>query len=73
MKKYDEDIPEGHPSQEKRPLRAKDARLRRYGFTINARPKTGPVLWEKAGKVYTEAQAQAMCKDELAQVEQVKR
>lgn len=35
----------------------RDATLRRFGFTIHARPKSGPALWEKGGKQYTETQA----------------
>ena len=34
-----------------------DLRLRRHGFQIISRPKRGPVLWGKAGKTYTEAEA----------------
>jgi hypothetical protein len=34
-----------------------DRALRRKGFAIHARPRTGPALWAKDGVVYTEAQA----------------
>lgn len=27
-----------------------DQRLRRYGFRVKSRPKTGPVLWERLSK-----------------------
>jgi hypothetical protein len=34
-----------------------DRALRRKGFAIHARPRTGPALWAKEGRLYTEAQA----------------
>jgi hypothetical protein len=34
-----------------------DRALRRHGFAIHSRPRKGPALWAKGGKVYTEAEA----------------
>jgi hypothetical protein len=34
-----------------------DRALRRQGFAIHSRPASGPALWAKGGKVYTEAEA----------------
>ena len=39
--------------------RFRDALLRKHGYAIHARPRCGPVLWERGGKVYREREALA--------------
>ncbi len=39
----------------------RDQALRRFGFTIHARPRKGPVLWGKGGRIFTEAEALVIC------------
>lgn len=53
MKKYDADIPEGRPSEEKRAMKAHDVMLRDHGFHIKGRPKSGGSVWTGDGIVYT--------------------
>ena len=65
MSKYADDVDVStHPSQETRPLNGADARLRRAGWTIHARPTLGPVLWrhKRSGAIVTQARALAAVK-----------
>jgi hypothetical protein len=42
-----------------------DLTLRNFGFKIESRPKKGPTLWSRDGKVVTQAMAVAMIEKEL--------
>lgn len=61
LKKYDSDIPEGHPAQEHRDLQPRDATLRKNGFKIEHRPKDGPAIWSLGGQMFTEEEAYKRC------------
>ena len=45
--------------QEYRQRLSEDQTLRKAGFKIHTRPKTGSVLWTLEGKLYTHAEALA--------------
>ena len=51
-KRYDEDIPEGSPSQDHTDRHSRDAFLRSKGFKIHARPRHGHSVWERGGELY---------------------
>jgi hypothetical protein len=56
--KYDEGVPEGHPSVEMRPgMCSKDQLLRRHGFKIARRPAEGEAVWVRCGAEYTQSEA----------------
>jgi hypothetical protein len=40
-----------------------DVALRLAGFSIHSRPKAGPVLWVRAGRVFTQAEAERVIED----------
>ncbi len=46
---------------ETRPWHPCDDVLRRHGFRIAARPRSGPVRWERGGVLYAEAAARLVC------------
>lgn len=46
-----------HPSQSRARSFPDDVQLRRAGFKIYARPKTGEAIWECDGELYTHSQA----------------
>jgi hypothetical protein len=56
MAKQPPDVLSEHPTQETRNWHRSDQRIRRHGFKIKARPSIGSNLWERRGKVYTEAE-----------------
>lgn len=62
--KYDDDIPPGHPSEEKRNLKPRDTLLRAHGFKIKGRPKSGGSVWTRAGDTYTEREALEIAQQE---------
>lgn len=35
-----------------------DAQLREHGFKIHSRPKRGEPVWERAGRLYTQSEAE---------------
>jgi hypothetical protein len=45
-----------------------DRVLRGYGFTIHSRPRTGPALWARDGRLYTAGEALAEARAALAAV-----
>jgi hypothetical protein len=49
-----------------------DLRLRRHGFRICARPRTGINLWERGGRKYTEAEAVKVMEREQDQKKKLK-
>jgi hypothetical protein len=51
------DATEDYDTRETAARHPQDRALRRKGYTIHARPRTGSALWAKDGVVYTEAQA----------------
>jgi hypothetical protein len=54
-----------------RPLKG-DRFLRAFAFIIHARPKNGPVVWGRNGKLYTESEAHAQVGKDLKAVEKRK-
>lgn len=46
---------------ERRDWHPGDARLRRHGFKIEARPRRGPAVWGRGGGRFTEAEASDIC------------
>lgn len=67
LPKYDSDIPPGHPSEEKRDLHPGDRYLRLHGFKIERRPTGGQAVWSRGGRLYTQAQAIALCDRDFAE------
>lgn len=58
-KKEDEQL--AHPSQETRCIWPDDDLLRRNGFKIERRPRTGEAVWSQDGYLYTQSEALAQC------------
>lgn len=58
-----EDAALAHPTQEQRSLQATDALLRRHGFLIYSRPRSGDNVWElgAGGQRYNEREALRYC------------
>lgn len=52
-----EDASQESPTQEHRVSHSRDMLLRDHKYEINSRPKKGPTLWSKGGKVVTEEMA----------------
>jgi hypothetical protein len=46
-----------------------DARLRRFGFRIRARPRAGEPVWERGGRLYPQREAERLVLRELKKVE----
>jgi hypothetical protein len=46
------------PSQDYTDRHGSDVALREMGFVIVSRPKSGPTLWKRKGKTYTQQQAE---------------
>ncbi len=44
--------------RERRNVYPADRKLRSRGFKILSRPRRGPVLWQRAGKTFTQAEAE---------------
>lgn len=39
-----------------------DVRLRACGFAIHSRPRAGPALWARRGLIYTQSEAEELCR-----------
>jgi hypothetical protein len=57
MKSNEEEIPEGHPSQETRIMFPEDIKLREHGFKIAHRRNNEQPMWERAKIEYTHSDA----------------
>ena len=57
------DIVPGHAFAETRNRYPRDTRLRRAGFTIASRPKTGEPTWFLGGREFGEREAVALADD----------
>lgn len=62
MAAVNDDIPEGHPSQDMTGRFPADFWLRGFGFRIASRPPGGSAVWAKDGKEYLERDALTLCK-----------
>lgn len=60
------DVPDtSHPWRETRNTYPTDQSLRLHGFAIVSRPRRGPVLWRRLGKIFTEHEALRLVEREI--------
>jgi hypothetical protein len=52
-----EDYDTGGPSRETFDRYPADRRLRTFGFRIHSRPKDGPPVWDREGRLYSQSEA----------------
>lgn len=60
----EEPISDVHGWRETRPMNSSDVALRAAGYKIVSRPRRGPVLWIRDGKIVTEGTARLRMQQE---------
>ncbi len=63
FKKKPQRPPEIHPSQDDTLRHSDDQRLRKFGFAIHSRPKSGPTLWAYGNDIYDQNEAMELVED----------